>query len=194
MLCLSLSFRAQSVRCLLLLMITHRTQTTTRREKCVAWTWLTQEDAALGMSDALLHALANTRPQTLTHRPTRTSRRTNRAFRHPLFIVQRSCACHLLNVFSSFWGHVSGCGISVSVDVWDHCTCVWVCKCVLRFESDGVYWMHVRFCEIGSSCLGFTITCHLPKGIVQPKIEMHSPLYHFKPVCLPVSCGTQKNI
>ncbi len=138
------------------------------------------------------HPPTDTDAQTHSHK--RESRRTNRAFRHPLFIVQRSCACHLLNVFSSFWGHVSGCGISVSVDVWDHCTCVWVCKCVLRFESDGVYWMHVRFCEIGSSCLGFTITCHLPKGIVQPKIEMHSPLYHFKPVCLPVSCGTQKNI
>ncbi len=131
MLCLSLSFRAQSVRCLLLLMITHRTQTTMRREKCVAWTWLTQEDAALGMSDALLHALANTRPQTLTHRPTRTNRRAGG--QTELLGIHCLLCSALVPVTSWTFSPVSE-GMCLVV------ACLWTCEIIVRvFESASVF-------------------------------------------------------
>lgn len=106
------------------------------------------------------------------------------------------CLSPLERFFSSFCGHGSGCGISVRVHVCGRVRFLYVSLSmqvwfVIEWES------LLNFCEIGSFCLGFTITwLNLPEGLFQPEliIRVYSPSRCSKPVCLSVSCGTQKNI
>lgn len=148
-----------------MMMRIHRTPMTTRREKCVAWTWLTRGDAVLGMSDALFTCL----PPASAYRHTRTNWRAG----GQMELLGLHCLLFSAFVPVTSWTFSPVCEgmclvvaclcLRAPVDVWDHCVCVCSIESLLNV------------CEIlWDLCLYDWVSlwpATYPKGIVQPKME-----------------------